>query len=182
MNRTNKILSGMFLVAAVVSTGLFFKTAIQHSEYRAQVNNAVKDPGSTEFKNEHVSRGEVYPGEIYCAEVNSKNSHGGFVGFQRVMAKVGIDHSGERDGYVFFERDGLEGSGGAKAIIQASIMATTIWERVEAMQQERAGGDKATQSENEYRETAQRKEFEENWSQNCSLKASEVAPVVKQKK
>lgn len=172
MNKTNKILVGIFLVAAVVSAGLYFKKASKYDEYRAQINNAVKDPGSTEFKNEKTS-----PNGIYCAEVNSKNSYGAFVGFERVMAKVDV-FEGKSDGYVFFEREGLEGSGGAEVVILAQIELETVREHNKAMEREIAGGNKAAPNEQEYRETALRKVFEEEWSENCSLKISEVAPVV----
>ena len=145
---------------------------INADEYRAQINNAVKDPGSTEFKNEKTS-----PNGIYCAEVNSKNSYGGFVGFQRVMAKVDV-FEGESDGYVFFERDGLEGSGGGEMSIQLQIKTATTYEHIKAKEEEMAGGNKVDSNDNEYRETARRKVFEEEWSENCSLKTSEVAPVV----
>lgn len=165
----------MFLVAAVVSAGLYFKTAIQYSEYRAQVNNAVKDPGSTEFKNEKTS-----PNGIYCAEVNSKNLYGAFVGFQRVMAKVDVRYGGESYGYVFFEREGLKG--GDAQTFSSKILIYRLQGERKAREQELAGGYEATQSENEYREAAERKVFEEEWSLNCSLKTNEVAAVVKQKK
>lgn len=177
MNRANKILAGMFLVAAVVSAGLYFKKASKYDEYRAQINNAVKDPGSTEFKNEKTS-----PNGIYCAEVNSKNLYGAFVGFQRVMAKVDVRYGGESYGYVFFEREGLKGSGPDAQTFSSKILIDTLQGERKAREQELAGGYKATQSENEYREAAERKVFEEEWSLNCSLKTNEVAPVVKQKK
>lgn len=173
MNKTNKILAGIFLVAAVVSASLYFKKASKYDEYRAQINNVVKDPGSTVFKNEKIS-----PNGVYCAEVNSKNSYGAFVGFERVMAKTDGNEWGSGGSYVFFEREGLEGSGGYQSIILLKIEIVTVREHNSAREKELAGGDNATQSENEYRETALRKVFEKQWSENCSLKISEVAPVV----
>lgn len=162
MNKTNKILAGIFLVAAVVAAGLYLKKASQYDEYRAQINNAVKDPGSTEFKNEKTS-----PNGVYCAEVNSKNSYGAFVGFERVMAKMDVIEGGSGGNYVFFEREGLFGSRGYQSIILLKIEIETVREHNNARKQELAGGDKATQSENEYRETALRKVFEKQWSENC---------------
>jgi hypothetical protein len=121
----------------------------------------MKDPGSTEFKNEHVS-----PGGTYCAEVNSKNSYGAYVGFERVMAKVDV-FEGKSDGYVLFERDGVKGDGIGGTIVQLELQTATTWAKINA-RRELAAGDKDTLSEQEYQEIALHKVFEEEWSEKCS--------------
>lgn len=48
------------------------------------VTKRMKDPGSTEFRNVFVSRSSG--SAAVCGEVNSKNSFGGYVGFQRFIS------------------------------------------------------------------------------------------------
>ena len=146
-------------MAAVVSAGLYFKMASKYDEYRAQINNAVKDPGSTEFKNEKTS-----PNGIYCAEVNSKNSFGAFVGFQRVV----VGRFGEEN-YTLLERDGLKSDGGGGTLVLLELNIATTQAKINA-RRELAVGDKDTLSEQEYQEIALRKVFEEEWSEKCSQK------------
>lgn len=161
-------------MAAVVAAGLYFKKASKYDEYRAQINNAVKDPGSTEFKNEKTS-----PNGIYCAEVNSKNSYGAFVGFQRIMAKTDVIEGGSGGSYVFFERDGLDGIGGDSALLELDISIAALQAQNSAKERKIfSGSDEAILSEEEHQKIAVRKVFEQEWSENCSLKISEVAPVV----
>jgi hypothetical protein len=160
MNRTNKMLVGIFLLAAVVSASLYSKAATHYDEYRAQVNNVMKDPDSSQFKNE-----QVFPSGVYCAEVNSKNSYGAFVGFQRVV----VGRFGEEN-YTLFERDGVKNDSIGGTLVQLKLQTATTWAKVNTMRRERADGDKSTLSEQEYQEIALRKVFEEEWSENCSQK------------
>lgn len=157
MNKTNKILAGIFLLVVVVSASLYFK---RYDEYRAQINNAMKDPGSTEFKNENVSSDGVY-----CAEVNSKNSYGAFVGFERVMARADRVKS-----YVFFERDGLEGNSVDSVNLELEILLAKLQAKNNAKERELAGGGEAILTEAEYKKIAVREVFEKEWSKNCLLK------------
>ena len=156
MNRTKMILIGL---VAVVSAGLYFKVANQYDEYRVQVNNLLKDPGSSQFRNE-----QLFPSGVYCAEVNSKNSYGAFVGFQRVM----VGRFGDEN-YILFERDGLNNSAGG-TLIRAELHTAATWAKVDMKERELAGSDEAEPSEQEYQEIALRKVFGEEWSEKCSLK------------
>lgn len=157
MNRTNKVLISVLTLVAVVSAGLYAK-ATQYAEYRAQVSNSLKDPGSSQFRNE-----QLFPSGVYCAEVNSKNSYGAYVGFQRVMVGRFSEES-----YVLFERDGLNNSV-AGTIIQLKLDTATTTAKINMKERELAGGDEAELSEKEYQEIALRKVFGEEWSENCSL-------------
>jgi hypothetical protein len=149
------------IFAALLIMGCQPIAAAQYSNYRAIVNHAVKDPNSTEFRNEKVSSNGTY-----CAEVNSKNSYGAFVGFERVMSGP-VDTDGKS--YVFFERDGLQSNNNtAGVIIGADIAIATMEARINAKKQELAGGDKATLGEGEYQQIALGGVFEEKWSENCS--------------
>lgn len=173
MNKKNKILGGIFLLAAIVSAGLYFKVASKYDKYRAQINDTMKDPGSTEFKNEAISSNK-----IYCAETNSKNGYGAYVGFERVMAQqtnVALGRGGE--GYVFFEREGLDGNGAETSLLQLKILVSA--KETENSARERrifARSDEAILSEEEYKKIAMRKVFEKEWFKNCSLEINEVVP------
>ncbi|OLS61874.1 hypothetical protein PSEMO_32470 [Pseudomonas putida] len=71
---------------------------------REFATGALKDPGSAEFRNQNE----------FCGEVNSKNSFGGYTGFQRFIAA-------SRD-LVVFERDsGLSPAEFAKAWNQVCL-------------------------------------------------------------
>lgn len=59
---------------------------------KARVLAALKDPSSAQFRN------ETQAGESFCAEVNAKNSMGGYVGFRRVIA-TGTQHVFEDGGF-----------------------------------------------------------------------------------
>lgn len=48
---------------------------------RALINDHLKDPDSTKYRNERLSDGGL------CGELNSKNGSGGYVGFRRFIAQ-----------------------------------------------------------------------------------------------
>lgn len=64
--------------AQAVAEGRLIYTAKDH------IAQMMKDPGSTEFRNVFVSRDAE--GAVVCGEVNSKNSFGGYSGFQRFIS------------------------------------------------------------------------------------------------
>lgn len=51
---------------------------------KTEIRGSLKDPSSAEFRNVFVSRKGGAP--VVCGEVNSKNSFGGYVGFQRFVS------------------------------------------------------------------------------------------------
>lgn len=61
---------------------------------KARVLETLKDPDSAKFKEVYVAS----DGETLCGSVNSKNSYGGYVGFQSFMI--------EPDGRLFFDDSG----------------------------------------------------------------------------
>jgi hypothetical protein len=50
---------------------------------RAVVTQQLKDPSSTQFRNEHLTNG------VLCGELNSKNGFGAYVGYKRFVAQDG---------------------------------------------------------------------------------------------
>ena len=56
--------------------------AVSTDASRAVLVNALKDPGSVQWRNEVTGP----DGTTLCGEINSKNSMGGYVGFSRFIA------------------------------------------------------------------------------------------------
>lgn len=90
------ILGGVFFAA---STGVYiyvkYDELFEFPRLRAYVNNQLKDPGSTIYRNEHLKKSGWL-----CGELNSKNSSGGYVGFKRYLAGSADDAYLEDHGYV----------------------------------------------------------------------------------
>lgn len=61
---------------------------------KARVLDTLKDPDSAKFKDVYVAA----DGETLCGSINSKNSYGGYVGFQNFMI--------DADGRLFFDDSG----------------------------------------------------------------------------
>lgn len=53
--------------------------------FKELVKSQLKDPGSAQFRNEQVYKLDS-GNYAMCAEVNAKNSFGGYTGFKRVIA------------------------------------------------------------------------------------------------
>ncbi len=52
----------------------------EQKEARAYIANTLKDPESTQFRN------EVFKDNVLCGELNSKNSYGAYVGFKKFIS------------------------------------------------------------------------------------------------
>jgi hypothetical protein len=152
----------IFIIAALLLTGCDPLEAAQLTKstplkaHREYVKEHLNDPDSSVFKRDRVA-----PGGTYCGEVNSKNTFGGYVGFQRVIARLGLENS---DGYVFFELGGLANSWGVSGLL---IKTGLYIEATEARNEDRAVGA-STQVESKYEKIALSKVFKETWAKNCS--------------
>lgn len=151
----NKKLVIIVLLTAFLSGAVYFATSTQYNDYRATIKVVLKDPGSAEFKSEQVSSSGTY-----CAEVNSKNSYGGYIGFDRVMS--------DGKSYVFFERAGVQGDGIEKTIILLGITAEALEVINKALRRKNGGENIDIPSDYESQEIALRHVFKERWSVKCS--------------
>lgn len=123
-------LSVLFLVLPFYSVAADFDVA------KETIKNAMKDPGSTEFRslrNLKNSLGDTY----VCGEVNSKNSYGGYVGFKGFAYKPGkfvIDGSFEEPSDAeFYAVSGCGGRDLEKVAIarkQATNGCKITWEQI----------------------------------------------------
>lgn len=155
----NKKLVVMVLLAAFVSGAVYFKTATQYSDYRATIKGVLKDPGSAEFRSEQVSSSGTY-----CAEVNSKNSYGGYIGFDRVMSSKSLDGKS----YVFFEKDGIQGDSQERSTILLDLKLETLKIHNNAMERKILGGENIDiPSDSKSQDIALRHVFEKRWSEKC---------------
>lgn len=89
---------GIFAAAAVVATasaepaGAKLAAADAEQLIRAELHSYLKDPESAQLR---LTRGPVltrvdagegaYSGWLVCADVNAKNSYGGYIGFERYL-------------------------------------------------------------------------------------------------
>lgn len=129
-------------------------SAAQYADYRAAIKDFLKDPTSAEFRSEKVSSSGVY-----CAEVNSKNSYGGYTGFDRVIA------NGKN--YVIFERSGVQGSGPEHLLFLVDVEKEWVDSEIKALKRKNAGETIEIPSERESREIALPRVFEKWWSEKC---------------
>jgi hypothetical protein len=99
---TSISLSILFIFIAAIG-GLFFQKYDEWFKYptlRAYVNDQLKDPASTQYRNEQLKK----TGWL-CGELNSKNSSGDYVGFRRYIAGSADDAYLEEHGYVGTDAD-----------------------------------------------------------------------------
>lgn len=86
-------------VVFIVAGGVFgFNKYDEWSKVRTMrlyVNSQLKDPDSTQYRNEQLNASGWL-----CGELNSKNSTGGYVGFKRFMASAADNAYLEDHGYV----------------------------------------------------------------------------------
>lgn len=150
----------MSLLVAFVSAAVYFKTSTQYNDYRATIRAVLKDPGSAEFKDERVSSSGTY-----CAEVNSKNSYGGYIGFDRVMSD---SKSSDGKSYVFFEKDGVLGNNIERSIILLELEGEELKVKNIAMEKRILGVENIEKpSDFDAQKIALRHVFEKRWSEKC---------------
>jgi hypothetical protein len=78
----------LMILATLAAAAQRLPTVKEQAAIKQAVGLQLKDPASAQYKWQKVK-----PGAIYCAEVNSKNSYGGYAGFAPFMliinSKVG---------------------------------------------------------------------------------------------
>jgi hypothetical protein len=73
---------GMAVLVAAIVVYANYGPWFAFREKRALISNMLKDPASTQFRNEFMS-GSGW----LCGELNSKNSEGGYVGFKKFAVR-----------------------------------------------------------------------------------------------
>lgn len=79
-----KILGSILFVATVAAGGAIWyakSPAVAFREQRTFIADKLRDPASTQFRNEHLGKYGTL-----CGELNSKNGSGGYVGFVRFIS------------------------------------------------------------------------------------------------
>jgi hypothetical protein len=124
-------------------------------EKRAYVNNNLRDPASTQYRNERMTKSGWL-----CGELNSKNGNGGYVGFKRFMAGSSDD--------AYLEGIGYAGTGQmstARVIDRLEREAAHLKALNSLPPEVRAV---SMLSRNETRELVTKEIFEEKWQANCA--------------
>ena len=71
---------------ALIITVFFVACSPDLAPGRQKVKDSLKDPESAQFRSERIAKAPA----IFCGEVNSKNSMGGYVGFKRYIVTSGF--------------------------------------------------------------------------------------------
>lgn len=141
---------------ACVAVGLYW---LKYEEWaaipraRTFINDQLKDPSSTQFKNERITK----QGWL-CGELNSKNSNGGYVGFKRYI-------SGGRNGTYSIEDHGSIGEQTFEDV--TSILDKKI-EFLKLFNEMKIGNpDIKLPSEDARHDMAVNQVFEDKWKRIC---------------
>ncbi|MBE8587750.1 hypothetical protein [Xenorhabdus griffiniae] len=94
----------LLAVVALASVSFFAKSAItdrpltqqEISLVEAEVKASLKDPGSAKFKHVNLIQDSESSIDVYCGQVNAKNSYGGYVGFKPFMVILLTNQKNER--------------------------------------------------------------------------------------
>lgn len=141
------------LIAAVCGAYVYYQWDhhFVFPEKRMQFHKFFKDESSLIYKNEKIIS------RAYCAEVNAKNSYGGYVGFKRVV---------EIDGGIYVDEYGKMtpdlSTHELIALTEAQTQAIKYSDKVVS-----EGGKELDQYE--IRIMARKIFFNDIWSKNCSL-------------
>lgn len=81
------------LITCGATLALRYNETFVYPKYRETLILSLKDPDSAKYLHEKLSTDKNY----YCAEINAKNSAGGYVGFRRIV----VSH----DGLVFADEE-----------------------------------------------------------------------------
>lgn len=120
---------------------------------RAHVNMQMKDPASTQYRNEFMTKSGWL-----CGEMNSKNGMGGYAGFRRFIAGSADDAYIEGYGYVGKE------VGTARIVEHLTTKTAIIRSRVEL---QNSSGVDMRLSDSEIDAMATKEIFEKRWRQIC---------------
>ena len=147
---------GAFLIAAFLLMPKYDEWFVFPAK-RAYVNNNLKDPASTQYRNERMTKAGWL-----CGELNSKNSSGGYVGFKRYISGSADDAYLEDHGYVGVRS---ENEPRHAQLIEQLDAQTAVLKRVAHM---RELGSTFRPSESEIIEMARKDMFEVKWKQICA--------------
>lgn len=121
---------------------------------RAIISDKLKDPASTQFRNDRIT-----PAGWLCGELNSKNGNGGYVGFRRFI-------SGGAPGTYAIESEGNLGTESTDEFIVRITAETAIMKNYNEMRAKNP--DVEMPPEYKIKEMAAAKVFDDKWKAHCA--------------
>ena len=153
------------VVAGLVAGGVLYAIKDRAEQkvvdsLRGNVNAQMKDPGSTQFRNEKIVNG------LMCGEMNSKNSYGAYGGFKRFISGSPSYAYIEGFGYVGekVELSILEKGDG---VIERLDMEIAVMKEQNALAKE-MGWRFVAMSDSAKAEEVSRRLFKARWTEVCS--------------
>lgn len=126
---------------------------------RAYVNDQLKDPSSTMYRNEHLKKSGWL-----CGELNSKNSSGGYVGFKRYMAGSVDDAYLEEHGHI-----GVDSTAQVSEMLieELNVQIKMHEAQIAAHKLGESIGQDLRLSKSDIHELAVKNVFDKKWKQIC---------------
>lgn len=140
------LIAGFFAASSLTACG--DSKAI--AEKRNFISQGLRDPSSTQFRNESLKKSGWL-----CGEMNSKNAYGAYVGFKRFMAKDEVNS--------FVE--GMSSTGVGKPDHQQILMALEL--ENSALKQAKELVDSGSLDGNLAKVWMKRRVFEMQWQEYC---------------
>lgn len=147
----------LIVFLALLSGAFYFQSKyaewFSYPPLRARINDQLKDPVSTQFRNERITKAGWM-----CGELNSRNGNGGYVGFKRYIT------NGSQENY-------LEGTGTIGEWSTADFIASLdkkneiLKSRIALYKQ---NSDITVPSSDRLDELAIEALFEDKWKQICT--------------
>ncbi|MDO9277661.1 MAG: hypothetical protein Q7U05_03740 [Polaromonas sp.] len=128
---------------------------------RSNVNAQMKDPGSTQFRNEKIVNG------LMCGEINSKNGYGAYAGFKRFISRSPSYAYIEGFGYVGEEIEHSRIPETHEQIIERVDIATSVLRDQNALAKAHGSGF-VSMSNSETEAEMARRLFKVRWDRACS--------------
>jgi hypothetical protein len=130
---------------------------------RAFINNNLKDPSSTQYRNERMTKSGWL-----CGELNAKNGNGAYAGFKRFAAGSADDAYLEGEDYI-----GI-GPGASNRVASTDFILARLQVKIEMQENFKKlreivpDAKLVTLSEREVTEKAAANIFEEKWNAVCA--------------
>lgn len=141
------VFSGILATAGLVACG----DSKEIAERRGFISQVMRDPASTQFRNE-----KLHKFGWLCGEVNSKNAYGAYVGFKRFMSKDPVN--------VYVE--GMSASGVGSPSHRQIMSALDL--EIEALKEANGLVESGVLERGSAKDWAKSRVFEMQWQEYCS--------------
>lgn len=147
--------AAIVIATAAVTVYANYGPWIAFREKRSFINDHMKDPGSTQFRNEHLSAAGWL-----CGELNSKNGMGAYNGFKRFFVRSKDE--------AYLEGEGSLGEETTQDVIDALDEETSMLKSYNDLRSAHPDMKFEVLSRYERREQARRNLFEKKFRATCA--------------